>query len=224
MISLDRITSRKTLIRVAVSEYVAKILKNTFPKGNIKLIPNFIDCKHINAEEKSVDNKELKVIAVGSCNLEKNYALVLQAFETLKEEPISIDIMGGGDRLGFYRNEVKRMDLSKVRFCGAVSNARDYFRNYNLFLSASISETFGLAVLEGVCAKLPLLISNIPAFKEIAPNGSHFFNPYDKNDLVNNLRNFFDAPRNLDTADYDRILRKYSGQTYLLELKNLYNN
>ncbi len=181
MISLDRITSRKTLIRVAVSEYVAN-------------------------------------------NLEKNYALVLQAFETLKEEPISIDIMGGGDRLGFYRNEVKRMDLSKVRFCGAVSNARDYFRNYNLFLSASISETFGLAVLEGVCAKLPLLISNIPAFKEIAPNGSHFFNPYDKNDLVNNLRNFFDAPRNLDTADYDRILRKYSGQTYLLELKNLYNN
>ena len=50
MILLDRITGRKTLIRVAVSEYVATILNNNFPGGNIKLVPNFIQCKK--AEEK----------------------------------------------------------------------------------------------------------------------------------------------------------------------------
>jgi len=224
MILLDRITNRKKLIRVAVSEYIAKILNDTFPKRNIKVIPNFINCKQLKKEKGPGNNKELKVIAVGSCNMEKNYSLVLRAFEALREEPISIDIMGGGLRLDFYRNEAKRMGLNKVRFCGIVPNARDHLKNYDLFLSASISETFGIAVLEGICAKLPLLISNIPAFNEIAPDGSLFFNPHDKNDLIKNLKFFLDNPVNSDTADYDRILNKYSEQSFLLELKNLYNN
>ena len=225
MILLDKITDRKSLIRVAVSEYVSKILTHRFPKERVKLIPNFIDCQQASVPKKSVFNrKELRVVAVGNCNLEKNYTLVLQAFADLKEEPVSIDIIGGGGRFNFYTNEAKRMGLTKVRFCGIIPQARNLLPNYDLFLSASISETFGLAVLEGLCAKLPLLISDIPAFNEIAPTGSHFFNPYDKNDLANKLRNFLNDPVNIDSVEYERILQKYSCGTFLSELRNLYNN
>jgi len=224
MILLDKMTDRKSLVRVAVSEYVSKILTHRFPKERVKLIPNFIHCQEACVPKKDLNQKELRVVAVGNCNLEKNYTLVLQAFADLKEEPVSIDIIGGGGRLNFYRNEAKRMGLTKVRFCGIIPQARDLLTNYDLFLSASISETFGLAVLEGLCAKLPLVISDIPAFNEIAPTGSHFFNPYDKNDLANKLRNFLNDPVNIDTVEYERILQKYSCETFLSELKNLYNN
>lgn len=114
------------------------------------------------------------------------------------------------------------MGLTKVRFCGLIPNVRDHLVNYDLFLSTSISETFGIAVLEGICARLPLLISNIPAFNEIAPKGSLFFNPNDKNDLVNSLRNFLNSPHSPDLVEYNRILRKYSAKIYLSELQNLY--
>ena len=224
MIFMDKITDRKSLTRVAVSEYVSKILATRFPKGNIKLIPNFIHCKTGCAKRDPFNGKELKVVAVGNCNLEKNYSLVLQAFADLIEEPVTIDIMGGGERLDFYRNEAKRMALRNVRFCGMVPRARDLLANYDLFLSASISETFGLAVLEGLCAKLPLLISDIPAFNEIAPPGSTFFDPRDKNDLATKLRRFLKNPVNIDTIEYDRVLEKYSSETFLLELRDLYNN
>jgi glycosyltransferase involved in cell wall biosynthesis len=224
MIFLDRITGRKTLIRVGVSQYVATILNNTFPGGDIRLIPNFIQCKKTDRIRNFARGRELKIVAVGNCNLEKNYGLVLQAFAALREEPISLDIFGGGDRLAFYRDEARRMALTKVRFCGIVPNAREHLINYDLFLSASISETFGLAVLEAMCAGLPLLISDIPAFNEIAPTGALFFNPYDKDNLVARLKEFLRNPRSTDLSVYDTILQKYSSKNYLAELTDLYNS
>jgi len=224
MILLDRITGRKTLIRVGVSQYVATILNNTFPGEDIRVIPNFIQCKKAGEIKNFSPGKELKIVAVGNCNLEKNYALVLEAFAALREESVSLDIFGGGDKLDFYRDEAKRMGLNKVTFCGIVPNAREHLINYDLFLSASISETFGIAVLEAMCAGLPLLISNIPAFNEIAPEGTLFFNPYDKNDLVVRLKEFLRNPYNVDLSVYDTILQKYSGNEYLSELIDLYNS
>jgi len=224
MIFLDRITGRKTLIRVGVSQYVTTILSNTFPGKDIRLIPNFIQCKGIDEVKNFTREKELKIVAVGNCNLEKNYALVLQAFAALKDEPVSLDIFGGGGRLDFYRDEAKRMGLTNVRFCGIVPNAREHLVNYDLFLSASISETFGIAVLEAMCAGLPLLISDIPAFNEIAPEGARFFNPFDKDDLAARLKEFLQNPCNVNHPAYDTILQKYSGKNYLSELTSLYNS
>lgn len=224
MIWLDKITDRKKLTRVAVSEYVARILKDTFPQGSIKVIPNFIHCGSSHPVKNMAKTSKLKVVAVGNCNLEKNYGLVLEAFNILKDEPITIDVMGGGERLEFYRSEVKRMDLDKVRFCGLVPRVRDILDNYDLFLSASVSETFGIAVLESVCARLPLLISDIPAFHEIAPKTAIFFNPYDKNELANKLKLFLNNPPVINVEDYDRILQKYTNEKYLFELNDLYNN
>ncbi len=223
MILMDKIINRKSLIRVAVSEYVARILNDTFPKTIIKVIPNFIDYTPPPvAINTPVSSGVLRVIAVGNCNLEKNYALVLQAFEALKEEPVSIDIFGGGRRLDYYRDEVKRLGLNKVRFCGSFPNVRENMINYDLFLSASISETFGIAVLEGIGAKLPLLISDIPAFNEIAPKSVLFFNPYDKNDLANNLKKLINKNISIDYADYERVLKKYSTSIFVSKLKMLY--
>lgn len=224
MILMDKLINPKTLVRVAVSEYLAKILSDTFPKATIKMLPNFVDRISVTEKNSSVAAEGLKVVAVGNCNLEKNYAFVLQVFEAIKEEPITIDIIGGGDRLDFWRNEVKRLDLNKVSFCGVDRNVRRRLNNYDLFLSASVSETFGIAVLEAVCAKLPLLISGIPAFKEIAPKGSYFFNPYDKNDLISKLRYFLNNRSAVDYTDYERTLQKYSAKNFISGLNNLYNN
>lgn len=222
MILIDKISSRKSLTRIAVSEYVAKILRNTFPKATIKVIPNFINCMPA-ARDRHEARWELKVIAVGNCNTEKNYSVVLQAFEALKDEPIKIDIIGGGEFLEMYRGKVKASGLEKVYFYGFEPNVREKLLEYDLFLSASVSETFGIAVLEAVCAKLPLLLSAIPAFKEIAPKDACFFNPSDKDDLILKLKGFLNDCRDIDYSDYERVLQKYSAQNFVFELRNLYN-
>jgi glycosyltransferase involved in cell wall biosynthesis len=224
MIIIDKILKHKSLTRLAVSQFLSCVLIRTFPKGNIKVIPNFISC--IPSEKRRIDNntRVLKVIAIGTCKSEKNYKIILEAFNKLKDEPIEIDIIGGGPYLNFFRSEVKRLGLSKVNFLGPASDVRERLASYDLFLSASISESFGIAVLESVCAHLPLLLSEIPAFKEIAPNGACFFNPFDKEDLIHKLKSFVGRNGNIDYADYERTIQKYSSQSYLSILRNLYNN
>lgn len=224
MIFIDKLTSRKNLTLVAVSEYVAKMLVNTFPKANIKVLFNFIACTPGPNVGHSKAGSGVKVVAVGNCNLEKNYAIVLQAFEVLRKEPVSIDIIGGGEQLNVYREAVKRSGLDKVRFRGMIPNAVNLLADYDLFLAASLSETFGIAVLEAVCAKLPLLLSNIPAFKEIAPKGTLFFDPHSKEDLINNLKYFLTERRNIEEEEYEETLKKYSAANFLIEIENLYKN
>ncbi len=222
MIVMDKLAPHKNLFRIGVSEYVGKILNETFPGRPIKVIPNFITCgpgqSGLNAEQDSV----LKIIAVGNCNLEKNYELVLRAFKLLENEPVHIDIIGGGGKLDFYREEVLRLGLQNVNFLGHDSNVRDKLKKYDLYLSTSFSETFGISVLEAVCARLPLLLSAIPAFKEISPEGTVFFDPHNEMDLANRIREFDKNKSNVDYAAYDNVLNKYSATRFIKELREVY--
>lgn len=223
MIAIDKLFYHKQLIRIGVSEFVFSILKNIFPGSNIVLMPNFIKCI---PSEQTVDKSDsviFKVIAVGNCNKEKNYNLVLQALEMMKDEPLLVDIYGGGSNLNDYRAQVKRLGLSNVRFCGTEPDINGKLKGYDLFLAASVSETFGIAVLEAICAKLPLLLSDIPAFREIAPKNTLFFNPHDKNDLVNKLKLMQNPGIKNNCTDYEFILQKYSAENFITKLKNLYH-
>jgi len=223
MILLDKIVRHKGMLRVGVSEYVGNILRKTFPGKPVKVIPNFIHCSPVQNIPKTHNDGLLKIIAVGNCNLEKNYALVLAAFQLLTDDPIHIDIIGGGGKLEFYRKEVERLGLSNVNFLGHDSGVREKLSNYHLYLSTSFSETFGISVLEAVCAKLPIMLSDIPVFKEIAPQGVIFFNPFDSEELARCLREFLQTKNQIDAVAYDKVLKKYSSFQFLERVRQLYS-
>ncbi len=222
MILLDKFVSHNNIHRIAVSEYVGQILSRTFPRKRLTVIPNFINCSPAIELHKKNDTGVLKIIAVGNCNLEKNYELVFSVFEELKDEPISIDIIGGGDKLEDYRNEVTRLGLKKVRFLGYEANVKSKLKEYDLYLSTSVSETFGISVLEAVCAKMPMLLSDIPAFREIAPITTVFFDPLNKDELVGILKEGWNYAKKIGDTEYGRILEKYSSNQFVIKLRELY--
>ena len=224
MILIDRLTAKRKLTRIAVSAYVAKILSENFPKTAIEVVPNFITATPLTQPDRqSRSSNTLQVVAVGNCNLEKNYDFLIRVFKALESAPITLDIYGGGPKLAFYRKQVATLGLTNVRFCGPDSDIRMKLPTYDLFLSASTSETFGIVVLESVAAKLPLLLSNIPAFREIAPNGSEFFNPTDENDLHRKLLQFINEPKNIDVSSYKQVMNRYSDTNFIRNLREVYN-
>lgn len=224
MIMLDRLIKNKRLVRIGVSEYIAGVLRKNFPNATVKVISNFIRCDAPTEGKKFTDAGQLRVVAVGNCNLEKNYDYLLRVFSLMKDKPVTIDVMGGGTLLEHYRKEVQRLGLHKVRFCGKESAIRTKLPHYDLFLSTSFSESFGIAVLEAVCAGLPLMLSHIPAYKEIAPRNSCFFDPRNESDLVKKIDEFCKGSRNVNHDDYRKTLDKYSAENFLVELRTLYAN
>lgn len=224
MIWMDRMIPHKNLVRIGVSAYVGSILQQTFPGARIKVIPNFINCIPASKTIKSRKDATIKIVAVGNCNSEKNYDFLIKVFKSLGDQPVHIDIFGGGEKLNDYRKEVEKLGIQNMKFCGVEPGVRQKLPEYDLFLSASVSETFGIAILEAICAKLPLMLSDIPAFHEIAPGSCRFFNPHDKNDLIEKIR---DVVKEHDTnydQDYDAVIQQYSKDTFLFALRNLYKN
>ncbi|MCZ2460133.1 MAG: glycosyltransferase [Chitinophagales bacterium] len=224
MMFIDRMIRHRNLIRIAVSEYVYGILIKLFNKEKVKVLPNFISCGDLHEFKNISDRNDLRIVAVGNCNIEKNYDYLIQTFVLLKDEPFRIDIMGGGPLLDYYRKKVQELGLSKVNFCGNKNQIRQRLPEYDLFISTSFSESFGIAVLEALCAGLPVMLSDIPAFKEIAPSVTCFFDLSDKNDLAKKIITFSKSfPKN-NTDEYNKILQRYSPQNFLYKLSALYLN
>jgi|GEM_PF-6641700 glycosyltransferase involved in cell wall biosynthesis len=224
MLAMDKLIGHRKLVRIAVSGYLENTLKKLFPGQPVRKIANFVQCSNPRLRSRDRNEQVLKVVALGNCNNEKNYEVVLEAFEMLRDTPVSIDILGGGSRLEEYRAEVDRRSLPNVRFLGYATNARKELMGYDLFLAASVSETFGMAVLEAVCGGLPLLISDIPAFREISPRTAVFFDPRDAKALRMALGNFLESPTGIEIEEYKRILDTYSAERFINDLKHLYEN
>jgi hypothetical protein len=86
---------------------------------------------------------------------------------------------------------------------GPVPNAqaRALAARCGIFVSPSVYEPFGLAALEAACAGTPLVLADIPTYRELWSDAAVFFPPHDALDLA----------RQLDRLAADEVLRSELG-------------
>lgn len=80
-------------------------------------------------------------------------------------------VVGEGSHRGELERQVHALGISgQVAFVGRVhrEDLLAYYRSADVFASLSRHESFGLAVLEGGVAGLPVLASDLPAHREVA--------------------------------------------------------
>ncbi|MGY2134519.1 glycosyltransferase [Hymenobacter sp. HD11105] len=160
---------------VAISDAVQQELIPRFARP-IKKIYNGID---VSAFQKRTDyslaGQPLKLIQISRLMHEKKgQDVLIQALYHLKKDQgyvnFSLDIVGSGDSLAFLQNLVARLELtSEVSFPG--ERNRDWLyanlAHYHLLVQPSRYEGFGLTILEGFAAGLPVLASDIEGPAEI---------------------------------------------------------
>ena len=76
---------------------------------------------------------------------------------------------------------------AKVILKGEVKNIEVIITQYDLCLMASFYEGFSLSVLEAMAMNMPLLLSDIPSFREQCENTAVYFSLTDENDLPKKL-------------------------------------
>jgi glycosyltransferase involved in cell wall biosynthesis len=100
---------------------------------------------------------------------------------------VQLDLIGEGESLEYLKNLANQLNIvNHINFLGLKTRKYIYkeLKNYQLLVQPSIYEGFGLTIVEGIAAKIPVLVSNIDGPLEIIKNGRYGYvfdkgNPHD---------------------------------------------
>lgn len=151
--------------------------------NDIHVIPNFIDntqfeeCSSCDCRDDIADSKEKVVIHVSNLRKVKRIADVISVFyEIQKEVNAKLIIVGEGPEWERTSAQINALGISdKVKSLGKVNDLYNVLCSADLFLLPSEKESFGLAALEAMAARVPVISSNAGGIPEVNINGETGF-------------------------------------------------
>jgi glycosyltransferase involved in cell wall biosynthesis len=182
---LDRLTYRKNQCVISPTNEVLKDFDRAIGiKGKSKVLPNFVNTEFF--ENQIIypgPITHFKLVAVGNLKEVKNYQLLIEAFKSLKDLNISIDIYGEGPDRILLERQIKEFDLP-IKLMGLNDKVYNVLPSYNGFVMCSFIEGFGISAAEAMATGLPLLLSDIASLHEVSQNNALFFDPYSPKSFI----------------------------------------
>lgn len=161
---------------VCVSEEVRKMVRNNLKILNPIKINNGIDVNCFNPiKNKANESSHYPVIVhVGRFLKAKNHWDMVRSLPVLKEKYPNFKMCFiGADVEENLKEYCKENNiLENVRFLGVKNNVAKYLNQADIGLFQSTYEGLALALLEMMSCELPVVISDIPVFKEITEKGN----------------------------------------------------
>ena len=135
------------------------------------------------------------VLYVGSSRGHKNLSRLVAAIQQSQHQiPDEMGVVIVGNTKMFRPEQlqaIQQLNATRkiIHLTGWVTDEQldHYFRNAKALIFPSLSEGFGIPVLEAYFYKLPLLLSNQASLPEVAGDAAIYFNPYDVNDIADKL-------------------------------------
>ncbi len=225
----EKITHRISKMMIGVSDTVILDYKNSIkPKIKINKIYNYIDSKYFNISRKSYDfaKSPLRLIAVGNLRSQKNYSILIDSFKYLKNYQIELDIYGSGD-LFDYLSSLIMNNKYPISLKGNEHNISEIIADYDIYISASLYEGYGIAPVEAMAVGLPVILSDIPVFREIAPPETLFFNPTSSKEIASCILCHYEnrsTSSELSIRLKNHAIQIASKEKYLSLLTTIYNS
>lgn len=206
----------------AVKDYLLD-LKTGFTEENTVAITNAIDT------EKAADlilnktaartrlglDQSIKVIgALGRLVPLKGHANLIKAFAAISKDypDTHLAIIGDGREKENLENLIVKLNLQeKVHLLGFQPDAIRLAKAFDIWVMPSFKEGLGLALLEGMCAKLPIIASNVPAMQPlIAGAGGIVIDPHKIEEISGALITY------LNKSDQERLELGENAYKYLV--------
>ena len=184
-------------------------------KREIKVIPNFIDIdkyakKHSLCQGNMLAQDDEKIIVhVSNFRPLKRIIDVLKIFEKINQKINSKLIMvGDGPDKKKAKDFLRKNNLkNKVIFLGKTSEVDEILCSSDLFLLPSEKESFGLAALEAMALKVPVISTNTGGLKDLNINGNSGYTS-DIGDIDSMAKNA------IKILSDDSLERKYRNQAF----------
>ena len=193
---------------ITVSHSVKKELEKIFPKKNISVIYNCAvikkNKKEISTRDKEMVLKKFRItnkylLSVGHFESRKNYLNLLKGFKLFCQKHLdcSLIVVGFTDNAK-VKNEliqyIKTNNLSShVKLLDNVNELEKQvlYQCADLFVFPSLYEGFGIPILEAMSLKCPIVLSNIPVFREITQKKVIYFSPESPQSIEKTISSVF---------------------------------
>jgi len=144
-------------------------------KKEIKVIHNFIDFTRFSLQPKDhfkkaiAPNNERILIHTSNFRKVKRTEDVIKMFQkVLQKIPSKLLMVGDGPERGANEQLCRELNISEhVRFLGKQDAVEEILSVSDLFIMPSESESFGLAALEAMACKVPVITSNAGGLPEL---------------------------------------------------------
>lgn len=153
----------------------------------IIVLPLWLDSVFSDEIQKPIAEKKNYILSVASVEPRKNYSGLLKAFSQQKTNA-TLKLAGGVSH-HFASVDNKNMD-PRIQFLGRMNDQQlvSLYRDALFFCSLSFYEGFGLPPLEAMALGCPVLVSDIPAHREVCGDAVLYADPYDVDDIARKMR------------------------------------
>lgn len=201
---------------------------NKYTSKHIHIIPFGIDTNVFfsNRKRSLFSNNDIVIGTIKS--LSKTYGIdtLIKSFALLKNEyphlPLKLLIVGDGPLKEQYIELSKKLNIFQyTQFIAHVPNNQvpQYLNELDIYVSLSRHESFGVSAIEAMACELPVVLSDIPAFREITHN--------QLNDLIVPKNNPSATALVLKKLLFNQALRENYGKighNIITEHYNIYQN
>lgn len=178
------------------------------------------------------DLRQEFALSVGHLEHRKNYISLIRAMAKLRDEgrTVSLVIVGNeGDAEDAIRQEVWRLGLSeRIKILRGVSDSElaDLYALSKLVVFPSSYEGFGIPILEAMAAHRPIVLSDIPVFRELTENEAVYFPPQEPAMIAGAIAEMLSNPDHRQrVVEYgDRRVAAFGFQELAAQVEGIYRS
>lgn len=175
---------------ITVSNYMKNEIYNNFKCKKISVVYNSIDSmdtsdlSELETREiiRKFDLPDEYFLSVGHFEKRKNYITLIKVLTNLKTQNKKANLVIVGNDSGEKQNVIDMIEScgikENVTILSGISHEelKAIYKMAKLFIFPSSYEGFGIPILEAMNAKVPVALSDIPVFREIAGESGYYFN------------------------------------------------
>lgn len=199
------ITPTKTVKKQLISYFGKAVEKKTYPlyEGVGYELKQASESKHL----RLVYDKPF-FLYIGNCYPHKNLERLVHAFAGIKRRQ-NLILVGPND---FFTQKLKKLSETlhleqNILFYHdpTFNDLVFFYKRARALIHPSLSEGFGLPLIEAAYFRLPIIASSIPVIQEVLGDSYIMFDPYNINDIRKKIQTFMENPITFQHGGLEQI-------------------
>ena len=217
---------------IAISSSVYnEIVERNVNKNKIEIVYNGIDLSNISIRKKEHENINIACVARLIAKT-KGQDILIKSIRIVRNNYPNIKCYLVGDANNIKdREELKKLvdDIgldNEIVFTGNLDNVPKFLESIDIFVLPSRYEGFGLALIEAMAAKIPVIASNIDGPKEIIKDNKYgtLFESESVEDLAKKIIKVIESNDEIKIEKaYKYVNNNYSIKEMVNNLSNIYS-